>query len=406
MTRPPLRRQPALFDEQEEDTQPVETVAWAGPVKVGAKAKNKANKPQRSASAIRLTSQIPQPEQPLFLEEAPMQYGYPGEVCESCNTGGGYACDVSCGMAEPSCGICEPSCGCGEPSCGICEPACGMAEPTCSTCVVSDGPDWWCFPVCLPRLKYLDLTVGVEGFRGSRDFIGGASDSNFGFNEGFSIGGRAPIVSFFYPEISYQIGYRAVQSRLFGTVADANGRSQQFLTAGLFRRTDVGIQFGAAFDLMTDNLTVSDDFHQMRYEISIKSNKGREFGFWGATHTNSVVVGGNPLQTVDQYVLFYRWRIRQDGEGRFWGGVSDDSEGIFGGEFNLPLSDRWSLQTGFNFLIPDAPAGNEGVSEEAWNVGLNLVWHWGGRARSSMHSPFRPLFNTADNGTMFVDIEP
>ncbi len=276
----------------------------------------------------------------------------------------------------------------------------------CGGCVQNTGPDYWCFPVCLPRLKYLNLSIGTQGFRGSRDFIGGASDSNFGFNQAVNVGGRLPLIGLVYPQLSYQLGYRAVQSRLSGTVTDNDDRSQQFLTFGIFRRTNVGFQFGGAFDLLRDDLITEQDFHQIRTEFSIKSRKRREFGFTSATHTNTVTIGGLPLQSVDQYLLFYRWHFRNGGESRVWGGVSDDDEGIFGAEWNLPLNDRWSLQTGFNYLIPDESPGAAAVAEEGWNVGINLVWHLRGMARKGCRSPFRPLFNIADNGTMFVDIQP
>jgi hypothetical protein len=312
-----------------------------------------------------------------------------GCQCESC------MCDPGCGMVDPGCGIADPGCGVADPSCGV---------PDCGSCVGLPGPDYWCFPVCLPRLKDVTVWGGVHGFRGPRDFIpAGQSNSNFGFQEGVNISGRAPFVGFLFPELSYQLGYQGLQSRLSGTATSSDSRGQQFVTAGLFRRTQAGLQFGAVFDSMSDDLDQHVDLNQVRYEISLKTPRGRELGFWGASSTNTAESDGVTFATIDQYNIFYRWNFKDGYQGRIWGGASGDGEGIVGADFYAPLNDRWSVQTGFNYQIPDQNAGLEGVSQESWNIGINLVWHLGRTARKGCRSPFRPLFPVADNGWMFVD---
>ncbi len=351
--------------------------------------------------------------------------------CDTCD--GHCTCEVSCGVGEPSCGMyepgcglsepgcgcaaepgcgcaggfAEPSCGCGEPSCGICEPSCGLGEPTCGSCVARPGADYWCFPICLPRFKDLSVWGGVQGFRGPRDFapLGNQSrsDSNFGFHEGFNLSGRTPLVGLMFPQLSYQLGYQGVQSRLHGTTTSIDDRSQQFVTAGFFRRVKTGLQFGAVWDLLRDDLDTDIDLHQVRSEISLKSPQGREIGFWTTTSTNNSSSLGVAYEAVDQYALFYRWHFGRGYESRLWGGATEHSEGLFGGEFSAPLSDRWTLQSGFNYLITDEPNGQAGVTQESWNIGINLVWHLGKTARTGCRSPYRPLFGVADNGWMFVD---
>jgi hypothetical protein len=68
-----------------------------------------------------------------------------------------------------------------------------------------------------------------------------------------------------------------------------------------------------------------------------------------------------------------------------------------------PLNNRWSMNTGFNYLITDEPNGVVGAREESWNVGLNLVWHYGCRAKQTQTSRHSPVFSMADNGWMFID---
>jgi hypothetical protein len=241
----------------------------------------------------------------------------------------------------------------------------------------------------------------------NRDVSGTA---NYGFQEGINVGGRLPLIGRLFPQISYQLGYQAVQSRLSGTTANSDSRSQNFVTIGMYRRTPVGLQFGVVWDFMEDQLAEDasqsrSDLQQIRYEISLKTPRGREFGFMAATHLNTREYsfdGGVTTQTyqsVDQYMLFYRWHFRNSGIGRCWIGGTDDSEVILGADFLVPLNNRWSLQSGFNYLSPD----QSDVTQEAWNLGMNIVWHWGRTARSCHSSPYRPLFPVVDNGWMFVD---
>jgi len=325
----------------------------------------------------------------------------------------GCACEVSGGICEPGCGICEPGCGFAEPGCGIVEPGCGVEGcgdgVRCGSCVGRPGPDYWCFPVCLPRFKDLSFWAGVHGFRGPRDFAPipddgpDRSDSNFGFQQGLNISGRAPLVGLLFPQLSYQLGYQGVQSRLSGTVDSADDRTQHFVTAGLFRRVHTGLQFGVVWDHLSDDLDMDADFQQIRSEISLKSPQGRELGFFATTSTNTNTIDSITYEATNLYALFFRWHHGNGYECRFWGGATGANEGIFGGDFYAPLNDRWSLQSSFNYLITDKDAGPLGVVEEGWNIGINLVWHLGKTARRGCRSPYRPLFAVADNGWMIID---
>jgi len=300
--------------------------------------------------------------------------------------------------------MCDPGCGVCDPGCGVCDPGCGCPTPSCGSCIGIPGPDYWCVPVCFPRLKDLTLWGGVQGFRGPRDYIpNGRSDSNFGFHEGVNVAGRAPLVSGLFPGLSYQLGFQAFQSRLSGTVNTIDDRTQQFITAGLFRRVTSGLQFGAVWDLMNDTLDEDLDLHQVRYEISIKSPHGREIGFWGATATNDGMSSGVDYEAVDQYAAFFRWNLYDGYQARIWGGGTGDNEGILGADFYAPLNDRWSVQSGFNYLIPQEDTAPDAVRQESWNIGINLVWHIGCSAKKGAYSRYRPLFAVADNGWMFVD---
>ena len=67
----------------------------------------------------------------------------------------------------------------------------------------------------------------------------------------------------------------------------------------------------------------------------------------------------------------------------------------------------------FTYLIPgqtrSVDVTGTGVttnfSPAAWNVGLNLVWYPAGRSRRGLASPYRPLFEVADNGSMIREFD-
>jgi hypothetical protein len=306
----------------------------------------------------------------IYEGQPPMDGLSHGGDCESCG-GGGCA---SCGGGE-ACGSCGWD-GCGRDDCDD------------------------CVPLCLPRFRNLSLFGGVQGFKGPRD---NGTNSNFGFHEGFNLTGRAPFIG--WRGVSYQLGYRSTQTRLHGDINTQEGRVQHFVTGGLFRRSQVGLQYGVVYDLLRDDLVEEIDFSQMRTELSVLGPRGGEIGFLGMFHLNNEGIntgnGTTVFEPLDQYLLFIRKRFANCGEGRLWGGFSDEDDGIFGGEVLVPLDNRWSLAGGFNYVIPEQDAPPQGAIQEAWNVGISVVWDWSGCGLSN--SPFRPLFNVADTGTMIID---
>jgi hypothetical protein len=259
--------------------------------------------------------------------------------------------------------------------------------------------------VRVPKWQELTIFGGVHGFKGPYDQ---ARDSgNFGFHEGFNLGFKVP-----YSTAGYQIGYQAVHSQLNGD-ADTNiadPHTQHFFTVGLFERAQNGVQWGIAWDMLRDERFGAVDFHQLRGELSMIERGCHEIGLAAAMHLNDHEVfpadDDDPtvlFQPSDQYLLFYRLHGPRGGEGRVYGGFNDDDDGIIGADMMVPLSDRWSLFTGFTYLIPAEHAGQDGASQEAWNIGTALVWHWDCRARTSHSSCYRPLFNVADNGYLIID---
>lgn len=95
-----------------------------------------------------------------------------------------------------------------------------------------------------------------------------------------------------------------------------------------------------------------------------------------------------------------------------WGGGTASQAGIIGSSMRAPMSKSWALEGTFTYLIPgrteDFGTLIDGVSvrssPSAWNVSLNVVYYPARRSRRSLASPYRPLFDVADNGSMIRTI--
>jgi hypothetical protein len=339
--------------------------------------------------------------------DGPYEMGMDGCADGSCPSYGGCGdgvcgCAEGCGcggMCEPGCG-CEPSCGCGSESCGngcICDGLC---------LGVGDNESCHTIRIRVPKWQELMILGGVHGFKGPYDQE--RDGGNFGFHEGINAGFKIPFTS-----MGYQLGYQAVHSQLSGdeNTNDPNSHTQHFVTAGIFQRARDGLQGGVAWDMLRDERFTSVDFHQLRGELSFIDRGCHELGVAVAVHLNDHEVfeqdeSSTFFQATDQYLLFYRFHAARGGEGRFYGGWNDDSDGILGADMLLPLSDRWSLSAAFTYLIPEEGGGEIGAGQEAWNISTGLVWHWDCRARRSHSNCYRPLFNVADNGYLIIDDRP
>lgn len=364
------------------------------------------------------------------MEMGPMHMGsqeYPDQI-----HGGGYvesygapACDggsvdCGCGVPEPGCGFVDPSCGvecgCGVPDCGCAaDPyavGCGCGVEGCGGgCGDCVGPHhgWGrCWErgavpliIYIPPVKDFYAFGGVHGFKNPFDF--GRDGGNFGIHEGFNAGGKMAWLPI--PWLGYQVGYQAVHSQLSGdaSTADSASHTQHFITAGLFHRRRVGLQYGLVYDFLKDERQTSEDFNQVRGLISLTSAHGKEVGFMFAAAGDSFPVGSANFGATEQYAGFLRFHGRQGGEFRTFLGGTGSGNGLLGIDAWTPLNNSWSLNTGWAYMVPEDSDLGQGASNEAWNLSVNLVWHYGRSAKSRYNNPFRPMFEVADNGSMIID---
>lgn len=286
------------------------------------------------------------------------------------------------------------------------------------------GGDCWgcgrngCCPRCLipmPSFSNIEAFTGVQGFTGPMNRGGNGS---FGFSEGLNWGAAMPL------GLAAQLGMRATQSNLDGSLITPDDRTQMFVTAGFFRRVDLGLQGGLVFDYMHQDWDYVSDLNQLRGELSWKMDCGHEFGFWFAARGNRQTANINmPVLPTTQsvpgvtssvrytststtteatniYAFFYRKQWANCGEGRVFGGWTDDNRGLVGLDGYVPLSGRLGLSTNVLYLVP-ATTSNTQFMDETWNVSINLVWSRQGSSRGNTNY-CRPLFDVGNNGNFLV----
>ena len=266
-----------------------------------------------------------------------------------------------------------------------------------------------CLQNCVGFLfREASIFGGTQGFKGPMDL---GVNGNFGFNEGFNLAGA--LIPFPKHGLGYQVGARWTQSNLSGNVFGSAAREQVFVTAGVFHRAyrGCGPQWGLAYDWATDNYYTKATYAQVRTEASWLTGRGHEFGFWGVFGTKSddlnfTIFGQNFVQTItptDMYNFFYRYTTQYGGQGRFWGGVTGQNLTILGADFRVPMSNRTDLMGGFNYIMPPSGQDGGGQTDESWGLSMNIVFFFG-RAKEGIHNtPYRPLFQVADNNTVMLD---
>jgi hypothetical protein len=293
-------------------------------------------------------------------------------------------------------GDCDTCCGQG---CGQCVDCCGNWN--------SCGPVPLCVLLPRPRLDTLEFTAGVHGFTGPLNR--GASGS-FGFHEGFNWG-----LPFFCSNwLCGQIGAEWTQNNLDGSLLSEDERNQIFVTAGLFRRVDWGLQFGVVFDYLLDEWDYQIDLGQVRGELGWRYCGCHEVGFWFSSGVNddiaelNVIANDNEevvirqidssVEVNDLFAFYYRRQFACGGEGRLYGGFTSNHQGLVGGDARVPLNPCWSLAANFLYVVPSEETNFPPFAEETWNVSIGLVWTPCARPDCGP-SYCRPLFNVANNGS-------
>jgi hypothetical protein len=258
----------------------------------------------------------------------------------------------------------------------------------------------------------LAVFAGLDAFKGPVDQ---GQNGNHGIHEGFNLG----IPLSYVCKIGGQVGLRGTQSNFSGTSLSADERNQLFITTGIFRRRDCGFQWGAAFDWLDERYYLDMNLVQARGELGWVFERGGELGAMITSSSDDDEaelampdgdMQSNFWQPTEHFAIYYRRPLANCGEIRIWGGGTSDNDGILGGELLAPIADRCAIQVLANYKIPDDGTGtadgagmHAGHVDEAWSLGVSLVWYPGRCASSETRNPFRPMFNVADNASFMVE---
>lgn len=378
--------------------------------------------PPRAASPIQraahgeVIEELP-PVRVRRSEVAPVSHACGCDRCSTAYAAGqiGHA-EVVCG-SEPLFGL-EPGCGFESPL-GF-EASCGM-EQGCGGygCDVGGCND--CVGIHLPILRIdwrrFDFFAGVNSFTGPANHAtdglplrGGSASFGFyeGFNEGRSLNRLLGL------DLSSQLGVRATQSSLSGAEFTEDSRSQIFVTGGLFRRVDFGLQYGLVVDYLYDDWWFRHNLVQMRGELSWNDSCGREFGYQFMASRDSstsntrligaggvIAIGTSTFEPVNQHRLFLRGNTQRGATYMAFAGGTDQGDGLLGGLLTSSFHNRFAVQGGVTYLIPSESNRAGGFANETWNLSMGIVFRPGGKHGAGRYC--RPMFDVADNGSFMVD---
>jgi len=265
----------------------------------------------------------------------------------------------------------------------------------------------------------MNLFAGVQGYTGPMNCVNvnaqdetqlASAGGSFGFYQGFNEG--RSLRRLLGIDLSAQLGLRATQSNLSGSKVTNDNRHQVFITAGLFRRVDYGLQYGVVFDYLNEDWYFQGDVNQVRGELSWNTGRSNVFGvqFMSGTNndssTTSVTDAAGAListnvefEAMNQVRAFYRRELACNGDwSAFIGGAENDNT-VLGFLVNKPLCDKILVNSGMTYVIPNEDEGSS-FHDEAWNLSMGFTYRPGGLNASNKYG--RPMFDVADNGTFIV----
>jgi hypothetical protein len=236
-------------------------------------------------------------------------------------------------------------------------------------------------------------------------------DCNFGAYAGFNLG--IPLCRLFCGRISGQFGMRSVQTNFGGNeFTDAN-RDQLFVTAGLYRRVDYGLQAGLVVDVLAEEFFTESDIAQLRGEVSWAYPNGGALGFRFTSSqqsdNSSGVFDGTPFNnfassTENNYRVFLRKIVDCGGFEEIYAGWTENDHFAVGADFDIPVAQYMAIQAGAVLYLSDleAPDSNLGTTriDDSFNLYVGFAFRPQGAAWYRSYD--RPLLPVADNGTMLI----
>lgn len=149
-----------------------------------------------------------------------------------------------------------------------------------------------------PRLPLLENLSVFAGLDGSKEPADAGINANFGYRLGVNWG--LPVLE--SVGIGLQAGsalnYARTAVRVLRFVDGTSEHTQSFTTIGLFQRTELGLNWGLAYDYRFDDYYDRFDTSQWRGQIGLNLGPDNEVGVWGTLRDRDdrSRLGGVPLR--------------------------------------------------------------------------------------------------------------
>lgn len=289
-----------------------------------------------------------------------------------------------------------------------------------------DLPAGCCDDNCGCVGNWLDNTqvwFGGEAYKGFGDSaqppgpFAGFMDS-FGLVTGFNTG-----VALGESRVRGQIGasYGAYDFKGRDTTEPDSLEQQVYLTGGFYKRSDIGcddrISWGLVYDqffghqwgLLANEVSLG----QVRGLLGYALSECNEVGVWGTFHVGQnvlqepEVITPSHIRAMNQANFYLRHNFDFGGNAMVYVGTFDAADvgsWQFGFLGDAPLNDNVSLYANFNLASPGSATGPVGSNEEQWNIGLGLMYSFGGKAVADTVSGQAglPLMPVANNGSLLI----
>lgn len=256
------------------------------------------------------------------------------------------------------------------------------------------------------------LFLGIDGSKQPQDF---GINANFGGRSAINWG--IPLIQEWGlgAQVGTALNASANAVQVPELLGESSDRWQSFTTVGLFQRTDVGWQWGGAYDFLEQESFDRFRLGQWRLMGALELNPRYLVGIQVALpsygDTGFFDSDRVRLDPIAQGSLFWRQTWESHVQTTFWGGIAEghseanavtgdrpplDEQFVFGADFYAPLGDRLALFGEANFIMPPDTG-----TVDAY---LGVVFFPWGDAWHARQLRFSPLFSVANNTNLAVDL--
>jgi len=314
----------------------------------------------------------------------------------------------------------------GHSTCDPCAPAACGCEQSCESC-----DSCYCHLGCEEGCERLGIVgfAGLDSFKGIAD---GARQGNLGTVSGINVGLLLPGLGEYGFGWQTGLSYGLYDFDGRSSTFDDSARSQQqiFVTTGFFRKAkcDQRISFGLVYDWMLNEQWGEYGVHptlgqwrgQVEYALSGCNAIGlwacvRDLGAWQRVPFSPGEFPNERYETVtnraiNQASLFWHHKFCSGADSYLWLGIPDRGrlfgdgslfDWTVGASVQMPLTQRLALYANGAYYRPSGPAGGTAAIESGYDVGMGVVWYFGGGAQSHAINgkcavPYMPVANNSN----------